>query len=439
MSAVSFAVITADRPEVAAQCLASYWFAPGSVAEVLLMDDSRRRAPTAPPGVRHVTREHRRAFAERLANAGVSPDAAQYCLLGFDHGWFTAGANRNAALLMAAGQRMLMVDDDTRGELRGNRASGLCLGGPGDPTDIRFFENRDEALSAGTRIDADVAAEDAQYLGMQLSDGSRVRLVSHGVAGDSGFYSPAHLLWLTSPSTGRRLRSSDATLATAMRSREVFRMVEQRTVTRGTVCMATAIGLDNRDLLPPFLPVGRNEDGFFGNLLHRTMPDAVTMHLPIAVAHVPSEIRPYSRFAGDPQTLRLSELIILLMSIQTVGTFQALGEHLKMLSKNPATFVSKAREIVQVSRRALLTRIEDCWGNFTGCSPSWISLAGQLQWRLLELIGSPDCWRPMELSQASENEAAAETARIAGLTGEMLCEWPVIVEAARYFRDTTAP
>ena len=84
------------------------------------------------------------------------------------------------------------------------------------------------------------------------------------MVGDSGFYSPSHLLWMASPGVDDALRQSASLLNTAFNSREVIRIVPRVTFTHETVCMATTLGLDHTRTLPPFLPVLRNEDGFFG-------------------------------------------------------------------------------------------------------------------------------------------------------------------------------
>ena len=39
------------------------------------------------------------------------------------------------------------------------------------------------------------------------------------------------------------------------------RLTSTNVVTHDSSCMATCVGLANRTLLPPFMPVGRNEDG----------------------------------------------------------------------------------------------------------------------------------------------------------------------------------
>jgi hypothetical protein len=76
--------------------------------------------------------------------------------------------------------------------------------------------------------------------------------------------------------------------------------------------MSYCMGLDNRSLLPPFLPVGRNEDGVFGVTLGLTDENALFAHLPYGVIH--DSQRP-SSYAEDEKMVsarrtRLSDLIL---------------------------------------------------------------------------------------------------------------------------------
>jgi hypothetical protein len=204
--------------------------------------------------------------------------------------------------------------------------------------------------------------------------------------------------------------------------------------------MATAIGLDNVGMLPPFLPAGRNEDGFFGNLLLRCFPEACTAHLPFGVVHQPPERRIYRRLGHEAQTIRLSELMILLLSACPIcpgagagEAFRILGEYLQELARSPAQFILYSREIVRMSRRGLRDRAE-AWNGPGGGSPAVREAIGQFRARLLELIDSPDCWRPAELHTASDEFARAETRRLVQRTGDMLSAWSDMVAAARYLR-----
>lgn len=447
---ISLAVITADRPDAVHGCAVSYLSGATRPASIFIADDSRfeRNAAATLGAARRVAREsglpvryagrrERERFVRKLSAAGIPEEIASFCLLGQGGGWFTAGANRNAALLELRGNRVLMVDDDTvgRAAVWPGGDGNVINGGSLDPTDISFFRSREMAIAGAEWAPADLIATTRGYAGAGFETG-RIALVSYGVVGDSGFYSPVHLLWMASGSTTERLRQSDADLETALTSREVIRLAPQPVATRGTVFMATALGMDNSQFLPPFLPVGRNEDGFFGNLLYRCLPDAWTLHAPVAVLHDSPAGRGYQRGAGDQQTIRFSELVILLLSACPVASgaaadsaFRELGRYLLELSGNPRQFADYARAVVAAARLGLLARIEDQFGELEGYSPLWRREISSFQQNVRELAASPACWQPAELLNVSETEMLSEVCRLVGLTGELLAHWPEMVRA----------
>jgi uncharacterized protein YbaR (Trm112 family) len=464
------AIVTSDRPDRLDGCLSSYLTDRTAPASILLMDDSRdpvsciaARDATARAGrrfhvsVRYAGRAEREKYVNQLCREGIPEATGRFCLLGKEGDWFTAGAARNAVLLDSLGEKIVMLDDDTRGDtaVRAERSSNVILSGHEDPCDLDFFRSREEATAAvewksvdlfgdaerflGTRLDL-MAADSAgacHHLRALVKDGNGVvRMTSCGVVGDSGNFSPVHLLWMASPATTKRLRESDSILATSLSSREVVRLVRQPTITHAAVCMATAIGLDNRRILPPFLPIGRNEDGFFGNLLLRCFPEACTAHLPYAVLHQAPGHRRYQRLSNDAQTIRIAELIILLLSAYPVApgtapfeTFRLPGAYLSEISRSARGFVLNAREIVRAARRSLLNQIEEKWGDFDGFSDLWRTEIRQFRTRIRELIASPDCWQPLELRGMSPDGIADVTRELVSLTGDMLTYWPSIADA----------
>ncbi len=51
--------------------------------------------------------------------------------------------------------------------------------------------------------------------------------------------------------------------------------------------MSQITGFDNRQMLPPYLPIDRGEDRLFGYLLDFIFPNAVTLDFPWAIPHLP--------------------------------------------------------------------------------------------------------------------------------------------------------
>ena len=51
--------------------------------------------------------------------------------------------------------------------------------------------------------------------------------------------------------------------------------------------MSQITGLDNRQMLPPYLPITRGEDRLFGHMVDFVFPASVTLDYPWAVPHLP--------------------------------------------------------------------------------------------------------------------------------------------------------
>jgi hypothetical protein len=135
-----------------------------------------------------------------------------------------------------------------------------------------------------------------------------------GIAGDSGIGVTAYL-FVDAASQARLTRSEQDYLA-AVSSRQVFRAVRRATITDGTTCVAVNLGLDNRGLLPPFIPVQRNSDGLFASELRACFHDACLGHFPFAILHDPEQTRRQnlSNYWERKRQLRTPELLAHLMS-----------------------------------------------------------------------------------------------------------------------------
>src|SRR4029077_16768409 len=95
--------------------------------------------------------------------------------------------------------------------------------------------------------------------------------------------------------------------------------------------------MDNRDLLPPFMPVRRGQDMIFGMTLARCCHDALAAHLPWALVHVPVEKRRFwdgemRRSASGYDTARL--LIDCITSKEFGSTRNGWGEQMRILGRH---------------------------------------------------------------------------------------------------------
>jgi hypothetical protein len=208
--------------------------------------------------------------------------------------------------------------------------------------------------------------------------------------------------------------------------------------------MTTNAGLDNRALLPPFLPVGRNEDGIFALTLHVCAEDALIGHLPLAIHHDPDVPRSFPAAAFLDPSPRFAEVIAAIMRacVSTPGR-RSVSERVSTLG----TFIS---DLGALKTADFEEQVRTIWLAVTSHS------VGFLQ-SLLDLHhGQPDYWAkdvlamienfkdftlhgspavPRELSGIQPVEQAKESCRrLVRNFGELLRWWPVIYSAATRLR-----
>ena len=84
---------------------------------------------------------------------------------------------------------------------------------------------------------------------------------------------------------------SEQSYREALRSREISEGRAVRHDQPERFLMSIHCGLDNRLALPPFMPVLRNGDGVFAQVLKACQPRHLIAHLPVAALHLPGEQR----------------------------------------------------------------------------------------------------------------------------------------------------
>jgi hypothetical protein len=170
------AIVTAGRPAMARRSLdsiMSHCRAHDRYPQVMIIDgspnpDDRAQIQDAvgilgpASGAVYIGPSEAAAFHSHLQAEGVSPDLIT---AGLQPG--ATGANRNLALLLAAGQNVLMLDDDVivRPFRSPRFQQGLALGGHHDLYEWQFFSSRKEALDAALPTDVDILQAHSELLG----------------------------------------------------------------------------------------------------------------------------------------------------------------------------------------------------------------------------------------------------------------------------------
>jgi hypothetical protein len=400
-------------------------------------------------------------LARHFAAIGVAPDLLDNCLCSG-----TAGASRNVLLLLSAGEHLLMIDDDMRWTTWRAPDGGprLAFGGHDDPRITRFFSSRKDAVQAVAARSADLLSLHDAVLGttarqLLVDDIDLTTTCSHllhaicggdtsptirvsmmGVAGDAGIYCPYQFLLGDAAARAVALRSNDM-CRLALTSREMHRVAPATVVTHDPRCMAGCMALTNELLLPPFMPLGTNEDGIFGAALAACDADSLFAHLPWGVIH--DSPRPAFRSpSGIPSVnqTRLADLtlpVIRLLHLQ-IAAAPSCALRLRHLSDifteigtlGSSAFRATLRRILTSERCRQIDQFEALSTSST--APYWKAAADDFRIAAVHTLTQPDFLCPIELqSYGSVEGCEAATQRFFQAFGEWLHIWPDIWQHAR--------
>jgi hypothetical protein len=209
--------------------------------------------------------------------------------------------------------------------------------------------------------------------------------------------------------------------------------------------MAINAGIDNRSLLPPFLPVGRNEDGIFAMTLRACAEDALICHIPVAVLHSPLESRGYEPGPSPIAAPRLAEIVSAIMSTFSSSPGHAsVSERLSDLGNLFVDFgslnIKDFREYVETAWVAMASRyvghLEYLLNLYQGRPDYWAEDVLSFIERLIDFTVHQSPAAPRELLEKQTVDQAMDTCRrVVKKYGELLQWWPVMYGAARRLRE----
>ncbi|MBS0570419.1 MAG: hypothetical protein JSS28_07415 [Proteobacteria bacterium] len=231
---------------------------------------------------------------------------------------FGGGRGWNLAMLLSAGARLALLDDDLLLPLR--RPEYASAAGAGlDPNPLvrqaaRFLPNMEQALAAGAEVDADPFELHLRACGnglgaMLATEYPIQRSALRGInLGRLDLLSAAARIVSTQAASYGSSRSAfglwlyqldGESRAQFWHDRESYlRNCEAQFIVQGTpraqvmaVAGFTPLTIDNSRLLPCSSPVGRGQDSLAGAVTRFCHPDAVSLALPEAIGHVQESSR----------------------------------------------------------------------------------------------------------------------------------------------------
>ncbi len=233
------------------------------------------------------------------------------------------GRCRNWALLLGAGGRLVLLDDDILYQrahaphasadvmLTSANRSADFFSSDSDWRSLLDTDRPDPCSGAftqalGSRLPEALALftqdelppEALRHLSPRdyhhIHGDSRVMITSCGSLGDPGSAGNQWLLQLDADSR-QRLYASESQYHEHLQRRNLWSGRTGASFLNAFTLISQATGLDATSLLPPYFPIQRNEDLLFGEMLHYLYPDAMLLDLPWAVPHLPLTRRSWSR------------------------------------------------------------------------------------------------------------------------------------------------
>ena len=489
-SVTALGMATRGREEILRRGIASYLdngtrF--GRSVEIIVVDDAlepnaqqrthevleglknERHAP-----LRYASRRDRAEFADRLAAySGLPGDLIRFALLGREPNDRTTGSCYNSLLLDAIGSCYVVADDDTLCQVSPapEQQNSLALTSQFDPTEFWFYRDRGSTFAAQTPADQDFFAIHESLLGRGLDAclpdaegaasldldrmapaldcrlrmrGGRVAATLAGIVGDSGVGSTGYLS--VGPASRRRLLRSKQDYLAFVESHQLARAVTRPTVSEGFFCMAGNLGLDNRSLLPPFMPVQRGSDALFGITLRKCFRDGYMGYLPWTVRHDPPHQRtqPLADFMQNAARLRFSEIVRQLITGAPEASSEGddpsglrrLGGYLQQISSgNLAEFEdtvktcfwrSHSEAIAEASKYRDDPEIPDYYRVYRE----------QHRKTVREAIVSPAYFVPRDMEGlGSDEEVRRLVQSLIHEHGRLLEHWPDLIQATRELRE----
>jgi len=324
------AIITWERPEALERLLESIVTncATGDFHRLYVIDDSRKStnisknqalvekvAPSIDAPIQYFGRDEQNSLLDDLVKQLPGQENAIRFLA--DHSrWeehWTSGLSRNLALLLSCGHRLVMLDDDTVCDVYDPPQPKSNITFSDAPREADFFGDEQEWAPLHQPMNPDPVNRHMQCLGLSFSDALGVLGESHlkpaafsdatalmvselqadspvlmtecGSLGCPGTDSNTWLPDMAPSSIGQMLLSAKKT-TNALTRRKVWTGRNQPHFSPRSN-MSQITGFDNRQVLPPYLPIMRGEDRLFGFMLDFIFPSALTLDYPWAVPHLP--------------------------------------------------------------------------------------------------------------------------------------------------------
>ena len=199
--------------------------------------------------------------------------------------------------------------------------------------------------------------------------------------------------------------------------------------------------MDNTHLLPPFLPLGRNEDGVFGVTLRKCNTHGYFAHIPWVILHAPDQTKTFAQDAMCSQATRcrVADLVCEIVesampasSADQCRTLKSLGRFIMDLGEmdlrdfEEFIMIRRAHRVAsQINQMAARLRSDGNPPEF------WTRDVEQYLDALTADVTSANCVVPIDLDISSTEDTRRGLQAVVRQFGELIWWWPEVVQATR--------
>ena len=391
---------TCERPELLKCLLSSLENRLASDNETFfILDDSR--TDEAKKLNQHIVMEANKRLSNSIKYLGVSwqeefikklitkfPDkkeTIQWLLSPRAAGEFSAGRLNNIALLMHAGERIIIYDDDHRLDRAKQRLDSAqtdlkCCDQP--EWSVIGHPSEEALLLDGKECVVDPTVTHALYLGEKLS--TMMSSEEFTLKGDSfdelgrdaanNLTVESCILTTGSGIFGRPIEPNARWIYThkyrhaappwkdprnykaVVEGKHFWKSVYRPSILSRT--NKTPAGIDNRVMMPPTISIGKGEDTLFGSLLKTIYPDAIHLEFPWAIGHF-REIRDWETATFlEPERINLAILLIThAFKIEQMSGSSSHADKYALIGSSLIEWSSKPSQQIKVDIRRCLTEM----------------------------------------------------------------------------------
>jgi hypothetical protein len=414
--------------------------------------------------------EEKEKLARSLAAHTGHPFDLVHFAVGNDEGCPKAyGANRNALLLSTIGFLTLQTDDDGQCRIKASPEwkAGLTL--TSKFSALRWYfptAPEVESLEHGF-ADGDIFSVHQQLLGKSLAqcierhshldlEGTANSFFAHqappvvcatmlGTAGGSGIGTSFWSLIQDEKARASLLRSEEH-YRYAISSQELIRFAANPIISDGAFCGGLNLGLDNRQLLPPFMPVQRNEDVLFGQLMrlgscgYFGFPPWITLHTGPATTMNTDDLRQFAARVpcGHIIEALLKELAPRPKHADPAKNLVDIGKKLIDFASGPLPDFEERLRLMLMRRASLLiSKLQSHLNEYNREPEFWASDVDMCVAAIEEAMESKESIVASDLCPYFPEEVARPLLqRLIRRFGELLTIWADLRQAAQELQDS---